>query len=372
MNPDEISEPIFASTQEAQESYDALIAQRISEAEESGVTGAIAEWEKENLLSPPPGRDTMSVGETAEYLADIAEVLAQEQKEKGEEEERKKQDEVTVDPTEYKKIASRIVREMSKIGKGGEYIRFLDGVNLADLELEEDEEEREGAEKKEEAPPSGTTLHELREVLDTLSVSEKAKEFPFWGAAYRGDLSAVVKELETYPEVNVNWKTSEAMEFSALHLAAAADKADVVEFLLKQPGILVNIRDFYENTPLTLACEQGWCQSAKLLLAHPGIDVNPLNFFGITPMMYAITQGDMEAVKAFIRAGISAKDAKEVCNFSDYKVWIEKKEMSSEERKELKRRTVEVCLFLEKFSADPDGVRDQLDAEIATLPTPLG
>jgi ankyrin repeat protein len=86
-----------------------------------------------------------------------------------------------------------------------------------------------------------------------------------------------------------------------------AIKANDVERLrevLATPGIDVNAfikNDIYNETPLSIASEEGYTEIVELLLAIPGVDVNKgVEYYNISPLFQASSKGHTEVVKLLL------------------------------------------------------------------------
>jgi len=85
-------------------------------------------------------------------------------------------------------------------------------------------------------------------------------------------------------------------EYIVLIWAAEKGYKDIVNLLLKQPGININIKDSQGFTALMCAAEQGHNKVIELLLEHPNINVNIQNNKGATALMLAIFNKHKEVV----------------------------------------------------------------------------
>jgi ankyrin repeat protein len=137
----------------------------------------------------------------------------------------------------------------------------------------------------------------------------------FMDAAAAGDLDAVRKTVEKYPDA-VNWRDKNS--YTALHYAAAAGHTDLATYLLDNHAD-VNARTtaataWNSVTPLIVASE--WeknLDTLKLLIAR-GADLNAATGMGETALMraanhsaYPANQGQGEKVlRTLIAAGADA------------------------------------------------------------------
>jgi hypothetical protein len=92
-------------------------------------------------------------------------------------------------------------------------------------------------------------------------------------------------------------------EKSALHLAAAAGDASVIEALPRgEVRKLLNAPDSADRTPLMHAAAKGNIETAKALL-DIGADVNARNSFGDTALRVAASDGTREVAQLLLEAG---------------------------------------------------------------------
>lgn len=110
----------------------------------------------------------------------------------------------------------------------------------------------------------------------------------------------IVKFLLTHG-VDINDQAN-AFGYNCLHVAAIANRINIVKFLLQTPAscadistieplkptINVNAKDKNESTALMLATYNNRETIAQLLLQAPGIDINAQNKNGTTALMYAL------------------------------------------------------------------------------------
>ena len=75
------------------------------------------------------------------------------------------------------------------------------------------------------------------------------------------------------------------------------NRTDTLDYLCKQPGIDVNIRDDAGQTPLILAVKHNKVAAIKLLCQQPGIDVNAKNNLGQQPLQLAVKLNHKESVQ---------------------------------------------------------------------------
>ena len=73
-----------------------------------------------------------------------------------------------------------------------------------------------------------------------------------------------------------------------LHLAAMYSHPGTLDYLCRQSGIDVNIRDDAGQTPLTLAVKKYNIDAIELLCQQPGIDINARDNLGQQPLQLAV------------------------------------------------------------------------------------
>jgi ankyrin repeat protein len=84
-----------------------------------------------------------------------------------------------------------------------------------------------------------------------------------------------------------------------LSLAAENGHEAIVKLLLERPDIEVNSKDG-DRTPLSLAAENRHEAIVKLLLERPDIEVNSKDPYGRTPLLYAVRNGHEAIVKLLL------------------------------------------------------------------------
>ena len=70
-------------------------------------------------------------------------------------------------------------------------------------------------------------------------------------------------------------------------------KYDDARALLKRPGMSVDVRDKFGNTPLLVACQNGHGRLAKMCVRY-GADVNAANNKRNTALHFALAMGHVE------------------------------------------------------------------------------
>ena len=121
----------------------------------------------------------------------------------------------------------------------------------------------------------------------------------FLDACDKGDIEMVRNLLRW--GADVNWQDEDDQLQAGLHLAIRDGHGDVVDLLLAQPGIEVNIRDDFNNTPLIAACHAASETILRKLLQAEGIDINCRDFDGDTPLLFCLGYGRIELAKVLLK-----------------------------------------------------------------------
>ena len=98
----------------------------------------------------------------------------------------------------------------------------------------------------------------------------------------------VLKLLLSHRELDVNAIHPRRYNRTALMLAAASGKIEIVNALLDQPGIKADRKDMEGNTALSLATIAGDSDIVTSLLEHEDIDIDSQNSLGSTALMFAV------------------------------------------------------------------------------------
>jgi len=124
------------------------------------------------------------------------------------------------------------------------------------------------------------------------------RESGLWAAATIGDVRHT-EELLRDPSVNVNFMGAVRGD-SCLHRACRFGHSEVVRLLLGHAGIMVNLGNLGDATPLSIACQEGSESVVELLLADPRVDVNQPNVDGCSPFFSACGHGHLGVVKLLL------------------------------------------------------------------------
>ncbi|KAH6902522.1 ankyrin repeat-containing domain protein [Coprinopsis sp. MPI-PUGE-AT-0042] len=123
---------------------------------------------------------------------------------------------------------------------------------------------------------------------------------------------ACAKALLLLPDTDVNLRNR--IGRSALMHAIEEghiERPQLLQVLLKGPGIDLNAVDDAGWTALILACYWGYLEAVKLLLESPSIDINAADTRGRTALIHATSEGHLEVVKLLLGLpgiNINAKD----------------------------------------------------------------
>ena len=120
-------------------------------------------------------------------------------------------------------------------------------------------------------------------------------------ASENGNVFEVSRSLED-PTVDVNrqWDYKKA---TALHIASVRGHCDVVKILLTHPDININARDYFGQTPISIACECNKPSVFRTLLKDRRVDVSLDDNYGRTPLWYASYEGYLEMIECLIASG---------------------------------------------------------------------
>lgn len=140
-----------------------------------------------------------------------------------------------------------------------------------------------------------------------------------------------------------------------LHLACTYGNNEIVSLLLAQPGVEVNVKtDIVKRTPFNISCDTGKSACALLLLGDSRVDLYEPDKDGYPPLDGVVVRGRLDVLKSWIVTGRQLiptgkegywdkviKNAKGTGNF-------------------------ELISLLERFRDDPEKIRNQVRAEVAT------
>ena len=113
-----------------------------------------------------------------------------------------------------------------------------------------------------------------------------------WEICRQGNLEELRNALQAGADPN-----SRRLGDTCLMVAVRAQREEVVDLLLAQPGIEVNFANIARVTALHWACSTGNVAVISKLLAVPGIQLNATSKYRRVPIMEAIISGNTDAVR---------------------------------------------------------------------------
>uniref|UniRef100_K3WEQ9 Uncharacterized protein n=1 Tax=Globisporangium ultimum (strain ATCC 200006 / CBS 805.95 / DAOM BR144) TaxID=431595 RepID=K3WEQ9_GLOUD len=143
------------------------------------------------------------------------------------------------------------------------------------------------SEMKHALPDYGDPKYELK-----LQRSSSAKE-NYLGLATGGAVSARASELR-----GVQYVEAPAATENDIFSAARHNRVDSVTYMLDQ-GLLVNSKDEFGNTILSIACQNGLKRMAKLALRR-GVNINNQNLRGNTALHFCFSYGYGDTLGAYL------------------------------------------------------------------------
>ena len=133
---------------------------------------------------------------------------------------------------------------------------------------------------------------------------------PIMAAAVNGDLDTVEFLIDSTAQLH----NKDLKDQSIIHLAAQHDQHDVIELILDhqrtERDFMVNENDQYDNTPLHVACQNGFLETVKVLVDH-GADCDNKNEDERTPFHMAAASGHTEVVKYLLGVDKTAVNDKD-------------------------------------------------------------
>jgi hypothetical protein len=158
--------------------------------------------------------------------------------------------------------------------------------------------------------------------------------------------------------------------FAAIHYAVTFNLIEQVKYLINEVGVDINTKTNDLDTPLHLACLNGWDKIFKILINTPNININILNKKQQSPLIICIMYNriymikkllknnakiDIDLVKKIIPQNQEVKDLlKKIIKYNETSETNKEKTseimMDNKQKQEklLKREHMELCLDLDK------------------------
>ena len=133
-----------------------------------------------------------------------------------------------------------------------------------------------------------------------LALSDEGMKWtPLYMACMAGSAQAV-RPLLALPQIQVNAVTTRGA--SSLHMAFTVQTADVVEALMRHPGVDVTLTpEGNELSPLAAAFHAGSSAIVSLLLQHPAMNANGTDMQLMSPLFWASANGHAHVVRMLLR-----------------------------------------------------------------------
>lgn len=124
----------------------------------------------------------------------------------------------------------------------------------------------------------------------------------FYEACIGGKLEDVEKFFtEDLFEVNVNYREYSGWGgWTPLHRACLHGHLEVVSFLLRQPTIDVNARNYQGWTPLFVACASSCPEITRALLEDPRTDLLAEDSYSMTALHYAVVKKKLKNIQCWL------------------------------------------------------------------------
>jgi hypothetical protein len=122
-------------------------------------------------------------------------------------------------------------------------------------------------------------------------------------AVARGDVDKMTEMLKNEPDFDVNATPGD--EWTLLHECTATNNTRVLGFLLKYPGIDVNVRywDWNGTTPLMSALFHKHDSCVRMLLSDPRTDATISDEYDITPLWLSCARSSLITVHLLFASG---------------------------------------------------------------------
>ncbi|XP_052894408.1 uncharacterized protein LOC128301816 [Anopheles moucheti] len=90
---------------------------------------------------------------------------------------------------------------------------------------------------------------------------------------------------------------------NVLHVAAGFDRSRILRYLLTIPGLrkIVNNCNLVKNSPLNVACKEGYIRSARVLLAQGGANTETCGEYGLNALAFAMYTNNVKLARCLFR-----------------------------------------------------------------------
>uniref|UniRef100_A0A182P386 Ankyrin repeat protein n=1 Tax=Anopheles epiroticus TaxID=199890 RepID=A0A182P386_9DIPT len=90
---------------------------------------------------------------------------------------------------------------------------------------------------------------------------------------------------------------------NVLHVAAGFDRSRILRYLLTLPGLrkIVNNCNLVKNSPLNVACKEGYIRSARLLLEQGGASTDACGEYGLNALAFAMYTNNVKLMRCLFR-----------------------------------------------------------------------
>ncbi|XP_050076482.1 uncharacterized protein LOC126563786 [Anopheles maculipalpis] len=90
---------------------------------------------------------------------------------------------------------------------------------------------------------------------------------------------------------------------NVLHVAAGFDRSRILSYLLTIPGLrkIVNNCNLVKNSPLNIACKEGYIRSARVLLEHGGANTDLCGEYGLNALAFAMYTNNVKLARFLFR-----------------------------------------------------------------------
>ena len=139
---------------------------------------------------------------------------------------------------------------------------------------------------------------------------------PLHWACATGKLRLAEQLLTRPKNAKANINAVEIREKTSLHLAAAHDKSDIVEMLLRYQAN-IDAKSDGGWTALHAACEKGFVEVVRILL-KAGADINAKLLNGMSPLHYAAQGGHVEVVMLLLGRKDIKRAARDIFGFTPF------------------------------------------------------